>query len=163
MFSLKFVPCVNSALLHRWWGRGKYYLFDRPKTLSSPQEAQKRFWTSKVNWTISISFSPTVRRTLIELPTRCIAVKINMQQKRDWTTIQAYLYIAKLHAVYQSLSFIKQRCFRIAVICTDSRSVVQSLHTEHSSSSLLIGETGASWCQGYVGTELTFPSFSTRC
>ena len=112
------------------------YLFDCPKTLISPQETQQRFLDLQSQLhTFHFIFTDGSKDG--ERTSNAVYCGRDQQVRQTRLTNNTSIYIAELHAVYQALCLIKQRCLHRAVICTDSRSVVQSLQAEHSSSSLL--------------------------
>ena len=112
------------------------YLFDCPKTLISPQETQQRFLDLQ-NQLHNFYFIFTDGSKDTERTSNAVYCGNDQHVTQTRLNNNTSIYIAELHAVYQALCLIKQRYYQRAVICTDSRSVVQSLHTANSSSSLL--------------------------
>ena len=112
------------------------YLFDCPKTLISPQETQQRFLDLQ-NQLRNFYFIFTDGSKDTERTSNAVYCGNDQHVTQTRLNNNTSIYIAELHAVYQALCLIKQQHYQRAVICTDSRSVVQSLHTANSSSSLL--------------------------
>ena len=112
------------------------HLFDCPKTQISPQETQQRFLNLQ-SQLHNFHFIYTDGSKDGERTANAIYCTHDQQVTKTRLTNNTSIYIAELHAVYQALCLIQQQGIHRAVICTDSRSVVQSIQTENSCSSLL--------------------------
>ena len=66
------------------------------------------------------------------------------------------MYIAELHAVLQALRLVKDHSLKRVVICTDSRSVIQSLSIDSPSSALLTNIYNVHQELSVTGTRLRF-------
>ena len=121
-----------------WMAREKeiMYLFDRPKALISPQEAQQQFLDLRSRLqTFHFIFTDGSKDG--ERTSNAVYCSNDRYVTKTRLNNDTSIYIAELHAVYKALSLIKEKSLPRAVICTDSRSVVQSLQTTNSTSSLL--------------------------
>ena len=121
-----------------WMARERQvmYLFDYPKTLISPQEAQHKFLDLRSHLqTFPFIFTDGSKNG--ERTSNAVYCSGDRNVIKTRLENNTNIYIAELHAVYKALSFIKEQSLPRAVICTDSHSVVRSLQTGNSTSSLL--------------------------
>ena len=121
-----------------WMARERQvmYLFDCPKALVSPQEAQQKFLDLQSHLQ-NFHFIFTDGSKVGERTSNAVYCSTDRHLTKTRLNDNTSIYIAELHAVYQALSFVQEKSLLRAVICTDSRSVVQSLQTANLSSSLL--------------------------
>ena len=114
------------------------FLFDGSKRHMSAEETQQLFLQTRQQYEdfifIYTDGSKADNRTSNAVFCTFEGETIEQARLQNNTSI----YIAELHAVLKVLKLAEQKLWDKIIICTDSRSVVQSLETKHPSSPLLV-------------------------
>ena len=111
-----------------------HYLFSCPKSSISTAEIQDRFnyLQSKYSTTPFIFIDGSKDQDHTADAMVC-GRHLDLARLPDGTSV----FLAELHAIYLALKFIEAKRLRHAVICSDSKSAIQSLLTPYPSSPLL--------------------------
>ena len=112
------------------------FLLECPKTSVTPQDIQQRYLELHDRFhNFQIIFTDGSKDG--DRTSNAIYCSGNECFKQTRLQNNTSIYIAELHAIFQALQHIQEQQIRRAVICTDSRSVAQSLVKKCPSSSLL--------------------------
>ena len=132
------------------------FLFDCPKSHISSEEIQQKFLQLRDRFSdshfIFTDGSKDGDRTSNAVFCSFDEHSINQTRLQNHTSI----YIAELHAVFKALKHIQEEYLQRVVICTDSRSVVQSLRSNTPSSPLLIHFCNLHQKLSEIGTQIQF-------
>ena len=139
-----------------WMAREKQitYLFDCPKASISQQEAQQKFLDIR-HQLHDFHFLFTDGSQVGERTSNAV-YSTNHQIAKTRLENNTSIYIAELHAVLQALRLVKDHSLKRVVICTDSRSVIQSLSIDSPSSALLTNIYNVHQELSVTGTRLRF-------
>lgn len=110
-------------------------LFDSPKSSFTPAEVQQKFNRLRSKYSrIPFIFTDGSKDNEHTSNAFVCGQHFDVARLPDGTSV----YLAELHAIFLALKFIETKGLRQAVICSDSRSVLQSLLNSRPSCSLLI-------------------------
>ena len=111
------------------------FLLECSKSQIAPEEIQQKFLEHRDRFSnyhfIYTDGSKDSERTSNAVFCNCNIIQNRLQNNTS-------IFIAELHALLEALKHIREEKVQKAVICTDSRSVAQSLRNKNPSSSLLI-------------------------
>ena len=116
--------------------RDVIFLLECPKTLVTAQDIQQRFLELR-HRLHNFHFIFTDGSKDGDRTSNAIYCSDNERFKQTRLQNNTSIYIAELHAIFQALQHSQEQQLRRVVICTDSRSVAQSLATNCPSSFLL--------------------------
>ena len=129
------------------------FLLECSKSQITPEEIQQKFLELRNRFSnshfIYTDGSKDGDRTSNAVFCNCIILQTRLQNNTS-------IFIAELHAVLEALKHIREEKVQKAVICTDSRSVVQSLRKKDPSSPLLIHIHNIHHELSNTGTEIQF-------